>query len=610
MKFPRGFTAKSLVGICSIAILVSARPVLAQSHIDESAVKQVLHVDAAAKTASDSNPGTAESPLKSLSGAVKRAVGKPTRILIHAGVYREYVKVEEGSDILILESVRPGAAILSGSEVYDQWTKDSSGVLSHAWSKSWGLGNENGWWGSTAYNRRREMVFVNGQRMQQVCDEQGKPVETSRLNPGEFTVQDAAEAEPGKIWLNPPAAAQLQPGSIEVTERGVDSGYTIASRPLLEVAAHSNLILRGLVVRHCANYIKFGPAVHLIGGFPKDADRLPSNVLVENCLITQNNGIGMEISNYRDVTVRHSQFNENGERGAGSVQVGNEPEHTPGTVVKPRNYLFEDCQFNSNNWRMVGTWGDMNDSAGFKMFGQNINGYTFLRCQFNRNLANGFWQDYGGSNVVLDHCIAEENRGGAAGGYGVLNEMTRGPFTLRHCLIRNNGNSGFISSGAPGVVLENNVICYNSQDVKFNDQRLYGHEIKINSDTKRGDGDFQFSLKGWTLTGNVLASFGNPIGKGSIFMIGGEDFPSGRSAAAEFASEIRSDGNTFSKDDVEKDYFPGRKVMYSLTAKNGPPDIDLPTWQQQKNEHGLQDGHSKFAYPLDLSKAPDPTLQR
>lgn len=587
--------------------IAAALPSSAHAQADPSkfATEQTLYVDANRANANDDNLGTTpNAPLKTISAAVAKATEKGTRILIAPGQYREYIVVKPGDNALVFEPSAKGDVVVSGSDVFSGWKAVEGGVFTHEWPNAWGLGTENGWWGSTAYNRRREMIFVNGARMTQRCDDAGNAVPSTELKPGEFTVADASDATPGTLWLRPPAGTDVNKASIEVAVRGFDRSLINESRPLMYVEKHSNVSMRGLTFQHCANSIKFAPALNFFGTYPGRYEDLPENVLIEDCAFVENNAIGMEVSNYRNVTVRRSRFNQNGARGGGSVQLGVEADRAP---VGARNFLYEDCQFNENNWRMVGTWGDMNDSAGYKMFGYNIDSYRFVRCQFNRNLANGFWQDYGGSNVTLDHCIAEENRGGGAGGYGVLNEMTRGPFTVRDSVIRNNGNSGFISSGAPNVTLERNAIYYNRKDVMFNGQRLYGHEIRINSDTQRDSADFDFSLKGWKLTGNLIASFGMPIGRGGIFEIGGEKFPNGRTPAEEFAQEVESDYNTFSKDPKEQDYFPGKNILYSFKSAGGSPDIDLATWQKQKNVHGFQDTHSKFTYPPNLSAIKDPT---
>jgi hypothetical protein len=330
--------------------------------------------------------------------------------------------------------------------------------------------------------------------------------------------------------------------------------------------------------------------------------------------VTENNAIGMEINNYRNVSVQNSRFNDNGQRGAGMVQVGAERNADPKTPdIAPRNYLFQDCQFNDNNWRMAGTWGDMNDSAGFKAFGQNANGLTFVRCQFVGNQANGFWQDYAGSNTVLDRCLVEKNFGTGAAGYGILSEMTRGPITVTGCVIRNNTNAGFISSGSPGVTIQDSFL-YNNNFTPGKADNYWAHEIRINSDTNRGSGDFEFSLKNWKLTGNTFASLGGDIdGKpviGYLFQVGGEKFPDGLAPAAHFAKHVVSENNTFSKNPTDHANGTGDKILFSLDATDNKPNISLAQWQAQSNAHGKQDQNSKFVFPLDLSAVKDPTQQK
>jgi hypothetical protein len=365
-----------------------------------------------------------------------------------------------------------------------------------------------------------------------------------------------------------------------------------------------------LVIKRAANYMKFGAALEIAGpDEASGADGLPQNVLIDRVTVIENNAIGMEVSNYRNVTVSDSVFNDNGERGAGMVQVGAERRKDPKAAIAPRNYLWRDCQFNHNNWRMAGTWGDMNDSAGFKAFGQSSDKVTFLRCQFSHNQANGYWQDYFGSNVVLDHCLVEHNRGTGAGGYGILSEMTRGPFTVRNSVIRNNTNVGIISSGAPDVHIENNALYYNN----FNPEsanNYFCQEIRINSDAGRDSADFKSGLQGWKLTGNILASLGGEIGgkivAGQILEINGADFPSGLSPQAEFAHNIVSDRNIWSKNIADPN---GDKYLYSPDAKDKQPDINLEEWRTRENLHGKQDLNSKFVYPIDLSKVKDPTIK-
>lgn len=580
--------------------------------IDESKIVQTFYVS---PTGKDSDAGTLASPFGTIQKAVDAAGSKATKIVLNDGVYRRYIEVKSGSNLLIFEAKNIGKAIISGADSFKGWKpSETSGVFENTWAQKWGLGTENGWWGSTSFNRRREMVYVAGARLTQRMTDKGDAFASTDLKAGEFTIDEAK----GKVFVYPPAGVDLNKVAVEMPVRGYDTSFypqvQAYSRPLFHISQHSNIVLRGLVVKRAATAMKFGAALLLEGDQTlRSAAELPENVIVDRCVVTENNAIGMEINNYRNVLVKNSRFNDNGERGAGVVQVGAEQNADPKAKnIAPRNYHFIDCQFNDNNWRMFGTWGDMNDSAGFKAFGQCNNGLNFLRCQFNRNQANGFWQDYAGSNTVLDSCIFEKNSGTSAGGYGVLSEMTRGPVTVRKCVIRNNTNAGFICGGAPNLTIEDSYLYGNNFTPGKNDN-YWCQEIRINSDTKRGGGDFEFSLKGWKLLRNTFQSRGGDIdGKpvlGQIFQIGGEKFPDGLTPSQEFAKYVVAEGNTYSKNPTDHANGTGYKIQYSISqdAKEGKPNLTLQEWQAQSNANGKQDQKSKFVWPLDLSGVPDPT---
>lgn len=581
--------------------------------IDESKIVQTFYV---APTGKDSAAGTLAAPFGTIQKAVDASGSKATKIVLADGTYRNYIEVKKGDNLLIFEAKNTGKAIISGADIVKDWKAlaENEKVFAREWKEKWGLNTENSWWGSTPYNRRREMVYLNEDRLVQRVNEKGDAVAPGELKAGEFTIDESAN----RVLVRPPSGVDLNKSTVEMSMRGRDTSFypqtQAYSRPLFKIDHHSNIVLRGLVVKRGAQAMKFGAALHMEGSQEvRSAAELPENVLVDRCTVIDNNAIGMEINNYRNVTVRNSVFNDNGERGAGMLQVGAEQNADPKTrTFAPRNYLFTNCRFNDNNWRMAGTWGDMNDSAGFKAFGQCANGLTFIRCQFNGNIANGFWQDYAGSNTFFDRCIAENNSGTGAGGYGMLSEMTRGPITIINSVIRNNTNAGFISSGAPNVTIQNSFL-YGNNFTPGANNNYNCQEIRVNSDTGRGGGDFDFGLKGWKLIGNTFQSRGGDLdGKpvlGQIFQFGGDKFPDGLSPAAQFAKYVVSENNTFSKNPTDHANGTGFKIWYSptLEAKEGKPNITLEEWQKQPNANGKQDQKSKFVWPLDLSKTLDPT---
>ena len=630
----------AVCGLFGVALGVAALTpsrVMAQNPtplLPPESVSQTLYVS---PSGNDGNNGSSGSPYATIQKAVDVAGSSTnTKIVLGNGTYRAYTYVSPGSNTLIIEAQNAGQAIISGADPIPSPTSTgTNGVVSVPWTNNWGINATLGWGTATPpsgisppinYNLRRENVWVNNVRLTQRVDEPagGGSVAQSALNAGEFTVDEGAD----KIYIKPPSGVTISGSNTEVSTRGYDQNYTpwvqTWSKPLLEIREHSNVVLRGLVVQRAATYIKFGPTVLLQGSEEvSTATELPSRVLVDNCNFSDNNGVGMEINNYREVTVQNSKFNNNGMRGAGMIQSGVERRSINGNInysapIAERNYLWKDCQFNDNAWRAAGSkWGDQNDTAGFKQAIQASKNTTFLRCQFNRNRANGFWADYSGENIVLDSCLLEYNKGSDSGGYGILHEVTRGPLVVQNCVIRYNNNVGFISAGSPNVTLQNNFIYYNAFDANRSNNS-FTRELQINSNVERtGDADYTASLSGWKFLKNTFASRGgtnNGNGVGGWFFEanttsdsnGARLFPSGRNTRQELAAKLLADNNVYSKDPNDGN---GDAILFSLSSPvdGNRPNMNLAAWKAQSNDNGLQDQNSVFTYPIDLSGVPDPT---
>ena len=136
-------------------------------------------------TGKDANTGTLEAPFGSIQKAIDAAGTTNTKIVIADGVYRRYVDVKRGDNLLVFEAQHPGKAIVSGADIMTGWKEsETPGVFEREWTQKWGLSTENGWWGSTPLNRRREMVYVNDARLVQRVDDKGGPVSPTELKAG------------------------------------------------------------------------------------------------------------------------------------------------------------------------------------------------------------------------------------------------------------------------------------------------------------------------------------------------------------------------------------------------------------------------------------------
>ncbi len=98
---------------------------------DRTNFAKTYHVNAGAPIASDTNPGTAEKPFKTISRAAEVLL-PGERVLIHAGTYREWVKPPRGGtspDKPITYAAAPGETVrIKGSERITNW-KDQGGGL-------------------------------------------------------------------------------------------------------------------------------------------------------------------------------------------------------------------------------------------------------------------------------------------------------------------------------------------------------------------------------------------------------------------------------------------------------------------------------------------------
>ncbi len=165
---------------------------------------RTLHVNNRHRRADDANPGTADAPLASINAAA-RMVQPGERVLVHPGVYREWVRPKCGGTgpeaMIHFEVSEPGEVVISASEVYDgPWQpsagwgasraaagKESPALWMAALPRTWFDGcnpfatanmvQAMEQWDSsiaaspeirTAFFRRRGLVFQNGRRLQQI----------------------------------------------------------------------------------------------------------------------------------------------------------------------------------------------------------------------------------------------------------------------------------------------------------------------------------------------------------------------------------------------------------------------------------------------------------
>ncbi len=365
--------AKSLLFLFISAIL--AMPGIradAQANVVENQ-KTYIYVDQ--KSGSDANVGTWQEPLKTIQAAVNKAKANnlksiPTKILINPGIYREFVNIpasyQQTAALIALEAVQVGTAVIAGSDVFTNWSRDAgnSAIYDHSWQRNLGTCAVPSGWPATVAPvvRRTEMIYVNNVPMTEVMS-------FGQLREGTFYVNEAADV----IHLWPSHLTNMSTALVEV-----------ATRPqTMSVSGRSNMVFRGLVFRHAASCInEHGAAV---GG--------SSNILFDKVQALWNNWGGLSISHSSNITVQSSVASHNG--GVGFA----------GTTDKNLLYQFNESDY--NNWR--GAMGALYDwgMGGTKlMLTHNAtvkNHYSY------RNQAQGLWFDTDNKNITIANATLSEN---------------------------------------------------------------------------------------------------------------------------------------------------------------------------------------------------------
>lgn len=507
-----------LVSVSAIAFLMF-QPVLFADYkpIDESKIVVSYYVDPDKANASDSNSGTVDSPIKTITEALERAVAdkrnnKGVKVLIRPGLYREagdiyiYPKGNKTDAPLIIEPIEAGKVIIDGSEIYRNWRADKTGsdLYYRTWTNNWGqfddanAGSQDPW---PDMLRRREIVFVNDRCLRQVLSKKELADDT-------FYVDEAGD----KIYIK---------SKVDITTALVEIGIR---RKLFNLRNIKNIIVRGITAQKSAN------------GFISDAAfgiNQCQNVLIEACGAVWNNFIGLSFWHSKDMLVTKCLGSNNGYKCS---------------TGKNENLVIEDTELSYNNRR--GAWGEYYawDTAGIKAWMETS--ITFRRCRFVGNYSCGLWFDTDEpdtTKVVIEDCEF-------SGNYlqGIAFEKVRGPIDVNRCIFTENDWTGITShtSGTDGATIRNCVFRGNKGLLR------YGH---AGAQIQFGGPIIAMDLynRNWTVVNNILISLSDACPLIEIDNRGwGKD--------ETFMGSFKSYGNTGSHPDGAKVFKIGDTFMNTL----------------------------------------------
>ncbi len=386
---------------------------------------KTLYVNPFVANASDSNPGTASAPLRTIAHAVELArinktTNTSTTILLAPGTYHESVRVwgTINNAFVTIKAQQPGTVIWSGSQTWTGWKKQGNDWV-REWPYDWGL-QENPWeeWGEWAHMedivRRREMVMVNGLNLSQ-------KLAYNQLTTNSFYVDEAAN----KIYVRVPSNVNLSTASVQV-----------AVQPyLLHVYNMSNFTVEGIRFQHAAS----SPGIAALQFWMSD------NVVINQSQFNWNNWNGLQSYDVMGFTIKNSTFNNNGNGGF--------------LIHTTDNLVMENVEASYNNWRgvaggWVSRWGD-----GSKV--NQIHNGRFTNFRAVGNHAIGLWIDYDNQNIIVENSYFADNIGA-----GIFSEANQGPITIRKSTIINTKRIDYAYGGVKitatnKLTLEDNYIAGN-----------------------------------------------------------------------------------------------------------------------------------------------------
>jgi hypothetical protein len=533
---PRWFAAS----LAFIGLLVAMRSISPPRTYALGPRQKTVEIIVDATSGADTNPGTPDRPVKTVSQAAQIALlnrrsGISTIVTIRPGTYREFVRIAAaGADMgasIAFQASQIGASMLSGSDLWADWQLDStnSRIYVHPWQYHWGLcEHPSGAPPIKDLGRRREMVFVDGVPLMQALSR-------GEMKEGSFFIDEAS----GVALLWPPAGANMSAAKIEV-----------AVRPgVFESNGVSNLSVKGLVFEHANSCHSTNPnaAVVISGG---------TNNLVEDAVIRWNNWIGFDYWGAVNSTARKLTANWNGELGINGFRL--------------KNATFEDVETSHNNWR--GAEGQFTgwEPSGGKFL--RVHGAAFRDYSAIGNQGRGMWFDTDNLDITIDHATIEQNLAG-----GIDLEANMGPVTIRNSRICNNRKEGIQNNQTANVTITQTEI-YNNDTAQIMVVDIHGPRSGTNWETKE---PFSALPEHWVLSGNIVVA---GDAKEMLYEALGQSNP----ALGTFLSTLKSDGNVW--------FNPGTPRTFQIDPGAPGEQAKVVNFSQWQSITG-QDKMSKFGSP-------------
>jgi len=521
--------------------------------VNENLETVFLYVDGTA--GNDNNSGSKGSPFKTINKALltagannQNSVG--TQININPGIYREQLSflASQTSLPFTLQATTPGTAFVSAADPLpgNTWFVSSYGpnVYTNSSSSSYifpACSAPAGWPPVPPVVLRREMVFVNGFRLNQVMF-------STELQAGTFWA-DAGGSNQIYIW--PPAGTNMPEADVEVS--------TASRSPLVNTDGVNNFVIRGLTFEYDNSCTQFGPRI--VNG---------TNVLIDNDQFLWNNSIGFGIyagsGSTQNVTVQNSVADHNGQIGFGGYKV--------------KYVLYQNDQSSYNSWR--GAEGAFYE-VGFD------GSYFFLFHNSNFNGYGSFYNESSGVHFDTDNASDQVTglQSSANNLEGLSIEASEGPFLVQ--------NSAVCSNASPSSKT-GNITIDDSSNVTLTANTVYNglRQVYVLGNGRAGTNWEQPSVplvrfnQNLTQTNNTLIGTADQVGFNSYY----KHAPSCSVAVSDmwqtFGGTFSSQSNTWGDTAATDSSYP----FFQAAILSGT--VPLSTWQSPPPQGVGQDTNSQF----------------
>ncbi len=343
-------------------------------------------------------------PLGEDPAAIMRATPAGAVFEFTAGTYRvERLPVESGD---VLQS--DGGAVLSGADLF-AWKDLGDNTYSIPWTYTFGFwGTPANWPTVPQITQRKEIVWVNGQRLRQILI-------CTALTLEQFCVDETADV----ILFR--------------TARPIERVEAAVRSQLIAVGNVSNVTIRGLTFTGTA------------GNYDSSAVLFTnsSNILVEDSTFTEHNGGGLGIVSGQNITTRNNVYSGNGGTGYGASRI---------IGLSAENEIA-----NGNNWR-GGLGGFVNwSAAGIKHL--YLRNAVYSNITTNDNQTHGTWFDTDVQDASVVGLQSHRNLK-----YGLFLEALTGHVSVSASTLANN-QIGIFSGNTANVSLNDITLTDNATGI-------------------------------------------------------------------------------------------------------------------------------------------------